>query len=528
MRNRTIALTTAALLAAGSLAACAPSEEESQPAKQTLKIATTTDVINFNPLVGNSRTDAWVTNLMYPRLLNIGADGQKEAGLATKWGYADPTTGFYDIRDDMKWSDGKPVTAEDVATTINSIKEDKPAGVIYGQMGNLEKATAVSDTRVELTLTRPDATVVGEVGFWMAVVPAHVFGKENVAKFPNNSNWVSAGPYKLVKAKKGQGYTFERVKPYPFAPKGTPTVEKVEFKVYPDVNTEILALKNADVDLVANALPPAQVKNLDQADGIKVQEIPGLGYAHMSYNMERAPLDKVEVRKALAHAVDYEAIRRVVLQGQGVTTNSAPIPPVLDEYADPSASEYAFDPKESRRLLQDAGFKPDGSGKFSLNFTMIYSLQDPVTAQWATLVRDDAAKAGIAIKLKGMDRNTYLAAAEAGEYDIYAGNFAIMDDPPTNMTLTYLPDGAINYSRVSDPKLTKLISTAQATPEQEAQRDLVLQASKLVREQVYDNVMYTQNLYLAHRDDWTGFKVQPSELLSIVNPQSLAQATTGK
>jgi peptide/nickel transport system substrate-binding protein len=532
MRLRPAAICSLLVGALLLVTACAPSREEanrkeSSGGKGTLTVATTTDVVNYNPLVGSSRTDAWITNLMYPHLLNINKDGKKEAGLATRWGYANPTTGFWEIRGDMKWSDGKQLTASDVAFTINAIKRDEPAGVITGQMGNVKTAKAVSPTRVEVTLTRPDATVVPEIGFWMPVVPEQVFGKQNVAKFPNNSKWVSAGPYRLTNVAKGQSYTFERVTPYPFAPSQTPTMQKVVFRVYPDINTEILALKNGDVDVVANTLPPAQVENLRHTNGITVSEVPGLGYEHLAYNLKRKPLDNLAVRQALSHAVDYEAIRRVVLRGQGVTTNSTPIPPVLTDFFDTSSKEYTFDPAEAKRLLQQAGYKANGSGRFPLDFTMIYSLQDAVTAQLATIVRDNAAQAGVTIKLKGMDRNTYLAAADAGDYDIYAGNFAIMDDPATNMTLTYLPGGAINYSRVNDPQLSRIITSAQATTDRARQRELVTQASNLVRDKVYDNILYTQNLYVAHRGTLDGLVIQPSELLSVVNPSSLARAKVG-
>ncbi len=531
MRLRLPLIASAAVVAMIAVAACSPSAPadngNANSGNETITIATTTDVVNYNPLVGNSRTDYWISNLMYPRLLTINAQGAKSPMLAEKFGYSDPTTGFYEIRTDMKWTDGTPVTAADVAYTINAIKQYKPAGnTTYGQLVNVESASAPTDSRVELKLSQPDATVVSEVGFWMNVVPKHVFEKQgDISKFANDSDWVSAGPFKLVSAVKGQSYTLERVTPYPFAPGNTPTVAKVVYRVYPDVNTEILALKNGDVDVIANTLPPAQVKNLQAVNGIKVQEVPGLGYAHMSYNMSRKPLDNLKVRQALSHAVDYEAIRTVVLQGQGVSTGSSPIPPALKDFVNPALKEYAHDVNLSKQLLQEAGYTADGSGKFPLAFTMIYSLQDAVTSQWASMVKDDAAKAGITINLQGMDRNTYLAKTAAGEYDIYAGNFAIMDDPTTNMTLTYLPGGAINYSLVDDPALSALITQALTTTDQAAQKQLIWQAAALVRDNVYDNVMYMQNLYIAHNAKWSGFVVKPSELMSVIDPQSLANVT---
>ncbi|BCJ31094.1 ABC transporter substrate-binding protein [Actinocatenispora sera] len=532
MRRRSFAALAATAVGApavgGVLAGCAPSPRPgSRAAGATLTVATTTDVVNFNPLVGNSRTDYWITDLMYPRLLTIDEAGNKQPWLAVRYGYHDPKTGYYRIRDDVRWSDGKPVTAADVAFTINAIKRDKPAGnTTFGQLTNVARASAASATEVLLHLSKPDQTVLREVGFWMNVVPAHVFGKvSNVATFANTGDWVGCGPYTLVSAAKGQAYTLERTEPYPWAPGGKPSLARVVFRVYPDINTEILALRSGEVDLIANTLPPAQVDVLRHTTGITVRKVPGLGYAHLAYNMKHKPLDKLAVRQALAHAVDYAAIRRVVLQGQAVSTHSSPIAPVLTAYADPSMTEYRHDPAHARRLLRQAGYHADARGRFGLSLRMIYSLQDAVTAQWASMVASDAAKAGITITLQGMDRNTYLAKTDAGDYDIYAGNFAIMDDPVTNMALTYLPGGAINYSKVDDPALSKLITDAQvATPDE--QRELVAKAAHLVRDNVYDNVVYMQNFYVAHRTEWTGFVAKPSELLTVVDPASLARVRT--
>ncbi|GAA1606640.1 ABC transporter substrate-binding protein [Kribbella hippodromi] len=537
-RSRVAAAVAAATAVIAALAACAPEAPGSGSnagtggqavADPTLTIATTTDVVNFNPLVGNSRSDYWITNLMYPHLLSIGADGQKAPELAEKWGYVNSTTGFYELKPGMKWSDGKPLTAKDVAYTLNAVKKDAPAGTLYGQLTNFASATAVSDTRVEIKLSKPDASLIPEIGFWGNVVPQHVFEPAgSVASFANdgkNGGWVSAGPYVLKTVQRGQSYTMERVDNYPLVPGGKPKAAKVVYRVYPDVNAEILSLKNGDVDAIANTLPPAQVKNLKSSPGITVEEVPGLGYAHLTYNMTKPALAKKEVRLALAQTVDYNAIRKVVLQDQAVSTGSSPIMPVLKTFYDDSLKEYEYNPDAARMLLEQAGYVADGNGKFPLTFRMIYSLQDPVTTQWANLVKDGAAKAGVTIQLQGLERNTYLAKTNAGDFDIYAGNFAIMDDPATNMALTYLPKGAINYSYVDDPQLNALIEKARVTFDQKEQVPILQQAAKLVHDNVYDNVMYTQNLFVAHRSEWSGFSVKPSELLSIVNPVSVASAT---
>ncbi|WP_369053436.1 ABC transporter substrate-binding protein [Kineococcus terrestris] len=521
-----------------ALAACAPQAPEApaggssgspSASTATLTIATTTDVVNFNPVVGNSRSDQWMTGLMYPRLLTIADDGSKEAEVATEWGYVDATTGYYEIRDDLRWTDGEVLDADDVAWTLNAVKRDAPSGTFYGQLGNFVEARAVSATRVEFTMENPDSSLVDEIGFWGCIVPQHVFEPAgSIAEFSNDGSaggWVSAGPYVLTDVQVGQSYTFQRVETYPLVEGGVPVAASVVYRVFPDVNTEILALRSGEVDVIANALPPAQVEQLRSTDGIEVAEVTGLGYAHMVYNMQNPDLARVEVRQALAHAADYEAIRQVALSGQAVSTGSSPLFPALARYYDDSITEYEFDPELSRSLMEQAGYTADAEGFFDVTFRMIYSLQDSVTSQWAQMVKDSTAQAGITVELQGAERNTYLAMTNEGDYDIYAGNFAIMDDPVLNFSLSYLPGGAINYTYCDDPELNDLITRGAETVDLDAKVDIFREAARIVHEQVYDNIMYTQNLYFGHSDSWSGFVSRPSELLSIVNPVSVASAT---
>jgi peptide/nickel transport system substrate-binding protein len=534
---RRVVLAGGFALSAAALAACAPQAPD-EPAQggggagastETLTIATTTDVVNFNPTIGNSRSDQWITGLMYPRLLTIADDGSKEAEVATDWGYVDATTGYYEIRDDFLWTDGEKLDAEDVAWTLNAVKRDAPSGTFYGQLGNFVEATAVSPTRVEFTMATADSSLVDEIGFWGCIVPQHVFDPAgSIAEFANDGSdggWVSAGPYVLSAAQVGQSYTLDRVEDYPLVDGGVPFAAKVVYRVFPDVNTEILAIRSGEVDVIANALPPAQVEQLRSTEGLAVEEVTGLGYAHMVYNMQNPDLAKVEVRQALAHAADYEAIRQVALSGQAVSTGSSPLMPVLAQYHDDSTTEYEFDPDASRALLRQAGYTEDADGMFDLSFRLIYSLQDSVTSQWAQMVKDSTALAGVTIELQGSERNTYLAQTNEGDYDVYAGNFAIMDDPVLNFSLSYLPGGAINYTYVDDPALNDLIAQGAQTTDLDTKVEIFREAAKLVHDQVYDNVMYTQNLYFARSDQWSGFLPRPSELLSIVNPLSVASAT---
>lgn len=531
MRRILVGIASIALVAAG----CSPSNPDSESngsggGASRLTIGTTADVVNYNPLVGNSRTDTWVTNLMYPRLMSMDMEGKRTPYLATKWEYADGgKTAKVTLRDDFTWTDGTKVTADDVIFTIDAVAKEK-IGVVAGLIPAYTDATAVSPTEIEFHLSQPDGTFLDNVGFWMPVVPKHVFEKApSVQKFANDSDWVSAGPYKLETVERGQRYVLKRVDSYPLVDGGKPTAEEVVFRVFPDVNTEALALRNGEIDLIANAVPPALAKTLEGNDKIKTVKVPSLGWAHMQYNVQRKPLDRLEVRQAMAAAVDYEAIRRVALQGSAVSSNSSVLTPTLKQWRDTSAKEYTYDTAKAKQLLTGAGFKDgNGDGLFDgLSFRMIYDQADPNIAKWAQLVRDSAKQAGVDIKLEGLERNTYVAKYQERDYDIYAGSWAIMDNPPANLALAFKCKGFINYANACDPELDKLIDQARAQLDQADQKPIIQQAAKMITDKVYDNVLYVEEFTIAHSAQWSNFLTQPSELLSIVNPQSIAQAKKG-
>ena len=234
----------------------------------------------------------------------------------------------------------------------------------------------------------------------------------------------------------------------------------------------------------------------------------------MTYNMKRPPMDNVLVRQALAHAVDYNAIRQVVVQGQAVTANTARSPTpqgvaTRRSRSTPSTPNVEAAARPGRRQQPDAvddllaagpGHRPVGHPR-----------------------QGDAAQAGITIDLQGIDRNTYLAKTNAGDYDIYAGYFAIMDDPVTNMALPYLPDGAINYSQVNDPELTARSRRRRARSTRRPRRHSCSRPPARARERERQRHVHAEPLLRAQR--LAGFVTKPSELLSIIDPVSLANVT---
>ena len=510
---------------AATIGTLASRQGSAQAGRRRVTIGTTADVQIYNPLVSNSRTDTWVLQLMYPRLMQMDADGNKVAALATAWSYTpDGLTARLTIRDDFVWSDGTKLTAEDVAFTASAVAREK-IGVAASYTAVMDAVRAVSPTEVEFTLKHVNGPFLGGIGFWMPIVPAHVFGKvDSVKSFANDKDWVSAGPFRLVSVERGQRYVMQRTERYPLAAGGRANVEEIEFRVFPDVNSLSLALRSGELDICAATLPLNLAKSLDGQNGVKTQTVPSLGWSHIMYNLKRPPLDRAEVRQALAYAANPAAVRAVALQGQARATGSGPQSPVIAAYFDPTLPEYGYDPDRARQLLESAGFKRGRGGMYDgLSFNIIFDQADPYVSNWVQIVRDSSRDAGIDIRLAGTERNTWLQRSRNSDFDLYAGSWAILEDPPASLDLCYRTGSFINYGGISDPELDGLLDRcAQALTPQAAVEPVHL-ATRLVHDRMYNNVLYVQDFNVAFNAGRVqGLEARPSDLLSLINPGSLA------
>ncbi len=343
-------------------------------------------------------------------------------------------------------------------------------------------ATAVSDTRVEITLTEPDSLdrrrdrLLGQ-----RRARARLRARPRVGgHLRQRRQGRRLGQRRAVHADRRAGRA--RATPwtgstsYPLVEGGKPSPAKVVYRVFPDVNTEILALQSGEVDVIANALPPAQVETAAQAPtGITVAEVAGPRLrAHDVQHDEAGPGEDSRCARRSPHAVDYDAIRNVVLQGQAVSTGSSPLMPVLKRLLRPvDQGVRRSTPSVSRAAAwRRPATRPTASGNFPSSFRLIYSLQDASPRQWAHAGEGR----------RGQGRHHDRAAGHWSATPIWrrpttATSTSTRATSPswttrsTNLTLSYLPGGAINYTlRRRLRRSTTLIDEGAVTTDQADRR----------------------------------------------------------
>ncbi len=242
---------------------------------------------------------------------------------------------------------------------------------------NVEKTEVIDKTTVKFYLKKPQVNFLSQVGFWINIMPKHIFEK---VEDPMNFNYdgTGYGPFKLKEYKKGEYYTFERVPNWPLANNGLGAyLETVTFRVFPDHNALLLAMKNGEVHVSGSAMPVASQKQLEASpDKFGVLKVMSLGYGYFGFNYKNELLRDKNVRKAIAMTIDRDAIVNTALQG-GAVKMETPISPVYKDLVKSNIKFPPFDLEGAKKVLEDAGYKLNSEGirkknGKKLEFELIY------------------------------------------------------------------------------------------------------------------------------------------------------------
>ncbi|MHA4817399.1 ABC transporter substrate-binding protein [Streptomyces aculeolatus] len=412
--------------------------------KAVLTAAVAQSVDSLSPFLAVTLVATSLNRLMYDSLVNYDVKTQEPIpGLAEKWEPSNAgKTWTYTMRDGVKWSDGKPLTAEDARWTFHTMMTDEAAGAANGSyVANFAKVSAPDARTLVVELKEPQATMNS---MDLPIVPKHVWQDvEDLGKFNNDSDFpvVSSGPYILTGFKTDSYVTFE---PNPNFWRGKPKFDELTFKYYKETDAAVAALRKGEVSFVPD-LTPAHAASLEGQADIKVNDGQGRRFWAIATNPgardvkgrkfgdgHPALLDP-RVREALFLAVDREVIVDKVLQGHGVEGEGY-IPPRFGDYHwKPSAEQkIGHDPAKAARLLDQAGYRlKDGKrvGKDGkpLDLRMLCHSTDARDKAAGKFLEEWWGALGIGLDLQCLDNvgDPWVA----GEYDLAFDGWSVNPDP---------------------------------------------------------------------------------------------------
>jgi peptide/nickel transport system substrate-binding protein len=397
---------------------------------------------------------------------------------------------------------------------------------------------APDDNTVVITMSQPVGTFITDYVFWYRIMPQHIWEPLPDPKTFTNETPVGAGPFKLTRWEKAQFIELDARKDYAFPPTGhAPYIDKVIYRIYPDANTRVLAFQNGDLDALPDGVPVDSVDAVKEDPTFEVIHNPSTGYDHVSFNVAGNPhLADINVRQALASAVDKQTIVAFLLKGYGGVMTTI-VSPVLADWVNPEVQDWPFDIEAGKKLLDAAGYTdtdgngtrnaPADRGGADLEFRLSYSSTDPVQQRLAPILQENWQKLGITITLDAQEGNAlYDRVRFEHDFDLWIGLWGITDNPPFNyynfLHSTQYLSGSNNFVGLKDQAFDDLSLKAYEEPNIDSAKELVKQLQVMEHELVPLVPLFYREFNLAYnKTRWEGFTVLPGVLLGISSYQSL-------
>jgi peptide/nickel transport system substrate-binding protein len=439
---------------------------------------------SLNPYIGYTAEAFEIWYLNYDAL--IGYDeatlspmtGEETTGLATDWTTSeDGLVWTFTIRQDAVFSDGEPLTAEDVAFSYNYVIEnDLENWTSYTNL--IEKATVIDDYTVEFTCSKPKPDMIRH---YVPIVPEHVWSKitpEDAAKgFQNLPTIVGSGPFTCTEWKKS---SYLKMEANPNWRGPAPKIDEIYFMYFTNADTMVQDLKSGTIDGAAG-LKANQMGQFENEPGITAEAIAVDGFNELGFNCYDSDDSKAhpacrdaKFRQALAWAVDLQKGVDLVYQGY-TTAGTTIIPP--NYYTDPDWHweptddvKYTYDPEKAKQLLDEAGY-PDSDGDGlrewdgkPIELSLIARTESSESQQYAKLFAGWFKDVGIKIKIELMDEGALMDRQYEYTGDTFTPNYDLflwgwyLDFDPGSMLSYFTADQIENWSDCNwtDPEYEEL------------------------------------------------------------------------
>ncbi|MEU8268230.1 ABC transporter substrate-binding protein [Sphaerisporangium sp. NPDC049002] len=322
--------------------------------KRTLVVGTISESLTLNPVALETPSAQLLLSHIYDSLVRIGPEGELRdwAAESVKVDGARVTA---KLRPGMRFSDGHPVTASDVAFSVRYLI-DKKSPLFAPKLAAVRDVRATGDS-VEITLTRPSQSFVATALSQVPILPEHIWRKvAHPEKFVND-NPVGSGPFVFAGRKLGAEIRFTANKRHFSAPR----IDGLVMIVLGGFDAEVGGLAQGDLDMLGDVQNVAQLASVRGKSGITVLSAESIGWAGLHYNMRKEPFDDRHFRRALSLLIPVRDIIDVVFDGQGEPAGS-PIAASLTKWHDASLQPFPYDLPAAMKELREAGYVFDRHG----------------------------------------------------------------------------------------------------------------------------------------------------------------------
>lgn len=432
-RRRLTALVSAVTVATMlGLSACSGTDSGgTDSSQQSLRFGLSGEPQEVKVGADSGATGYMLDSLIHRGLVTLDKDGKVAPGLAESWQVEDPSTYAFTLRPGLKFSDGSPLTSENVKNSLEYLGDPAHGARTLQAMRGIKSIDTPDDTSVVVHLKENNSSFLG----YLADPTAFVAPDDALAA-GGNAEKVGAGPFTIASENQGVSMTIAKNPGY-YAAETVP-LDQIELVYYADGTARTNALISGDVDLI-DYVPWEEFSRLQGTDGVTVDAQNGL-LMDVEFNVTEGPFANPKVREAVAYAINRDSVVDAAFFGNAQAVYGPPLAEDSPYFTPESQQLWSYDPQKAKDLLTEAGY-PDGFSADLLTTSQYVFHQDT-----ALTVQADLKKIGIDLKLDSPDWPTRMEKATKGDYDIKINGWGgVVADPSYIESYLGGPDLAKSY-----------------------------------------------------------------------------------
>jgi peptide/nickel transport system substrate-binding protein len=478
---------TSASAAAPTTASASAAAGQGKPGGSIL-IGTLGEASSINPFINSDSEGSWRIKMLFDQLVRLKPDTfEPKAGLAKSW-KVDGLTFTFTLQDNLKFSDGSDLTADDVAFTMKGILAKTTASPQQPKLISIQGAKEYADgsapdvagikvvdaKTLAVTLATPDASFLLNMRF-VSPVPRKLLEGKDLAKSSKEAFFqkpVGAGPFVFVSWNVGGDFVAQRNPNY--YQKGLPYLDKFTHRTIPDAQTLVNSLLSGDID--GSLYPsPAGADKLKANKDLDVLIPPFTSPDGWYFSFKNPYLAKKEVRQAVAYALDMEQFSKDSLYGIG-KPGIGPIAPGNFAF-DKTLTPYPYDLEKAKALIKQAGTPP-------ADISFITNKGNVLREDFLTYTQSQLDKIGWKIKPEAIEFATLVDRILKGDFDAEGVNSVGTTVDPGDLYDQFTTGSSRNYAQYSNPQLDPLLKQAKQELDPEKQKPLYAQIQKIIMDDV--------------------------------------------
>lgn len=456
----------------------------------------------LDPTMVNRTQSRWVYATIFDPLIHRAPDGTLEPRVLDSWKWINKETLQLTVHKGITFQDGTPLTAADVAFTIQRCLDPKSAQST--SFHSIESVKQVDDYTVDVLLNKPDPTVLGNFVDLVYVVPKAYYQKVGADAFANNP--IGSGPFKFKSWRKGYSLSVVANEHYW---KGPVNIGEVDFRILQEDSTRVAALQSGEVDMI-DYVPFNRINNL--GDNVTVLAGTSPDFIYLGLVPTSPALADVRVRQAINYALDRKSIA-TALQGDSIILGGELLPGMA-AYK-PPLQPYPYDPAKAKELLAAAGY---------------HGQQIRLDVPLGRVARSQDLGQMIAAQLQAVGMNVRINEVEWGLFTdmlyrrngqefkdawIFHAKSSTMD-PADILNRSFDSNGGWNWAKYDNAKLNDLLRAALVEQDPAKRSQLYRQADAMTKDLAYYVPLYVLKVwYGLHKTSAWSWQPRPDEMVFI-------------